>query len=826
MKSNDQNDGLPTQPTAIKDGEASKRILHTLRHFHLGNPAVRDQLESLEREFLPALLAPYRDTSRLRYDYPLFLYPADVDEGDREGGDLARPVSRFLVEAVASFAPTDGDARMLKDNLLRLEQALRQRLEDQDTPVAARPLLMEVSAAMLEQLALDEESNVRLQADLDRMLQAVPEEGQFLAYGRHPAIHLLIHVIRCRVIPRHALFQSEVQASIRGLQLLLDVEREKSDEAMEPAAVKESIGLSARLFDPEALSKVMDHSRGSIGMSPLRRQRVEGAMKTLRSYREEPTLVRFVHLEGLDSKALLGDIPGFEAVSSADPCVQAKELFDQEAARLAKIFAAVRIARLEIEDLYDESIHDPWFENFNWEAFSQQELLLVPAVIALETAQRVAGEAMPVFSRLLNSGRPVQILVRVLGHANPGRDTEEEPFAHFRTELGYLGIAHRQAVVCQTSAARHEHLLHQFTTALDTTRTGLHLINVGLRPTGQDLGLNGWLVAGAALEGRVHPFFQINPSAGDSFADRMDFIGNPQPERDWPIHLFSYRDESSEQVDVDLAFTFADYALLIPRLHRHFTPVPLVCESDSLVPIADYLAMPEEESAEQIPFVWAVSDQGELRQLAVTRTLVHACRDRLNFWHTLQEMAGVRSRYLELGIARAREEITAEAGVERQRLIEVHLQELEQERAEAAAGVMGRLTEMLMGMDLTGGAPRLPAAAPAAPVVSAAAAQPPESAVEPEPAPAIEEEDEPVVADPWIDSGLCTSCNDCLVINPQVFVYNDDNQAYIAGAGAGTFAQMVEAAEICPAKCIHPGQPLNPGEPGLEALIERAAPFN
>jgi pyruvate-ferredoxin/flavodoxin oxidoreductase len=36
----------------------------------------------------------------------------------------------------------------------------------------------------------------------------------------------------------------------------------------------------------------------------------------------------------------------------------------------------------------------------------------------------------------------------------------------------------------------------------------------------------------------------------------------------------------------------------------------------------------------------------------------------------------------------------------------------------------------------------------------------------------------------------------------------------------------VIGAEKCPAKCIHPGKPLNPDEPGLEALMDRAAPFN
>jgi pyruvate-ferredoxin/flavodoxin oxidoreductase len=62
-------------------------------------------------------------------------------------------------------------------------------------------------------------------------------------------------------------------------------------------------------------------------------------------------------------------------------------------------------------------------------------------------------------------------------------------------------------------------------------------------------------------------------------------------------------------------------------------------------------------------------------------------------------------------------------------------------------------------------------------------------------------------------------------INAHVFVYNEDKQAYIKDASAGTFDEIVRAAEKCPARCIHPGTPLNPNEPGLEGLIRRAAEF-
>ena len=80
--------------------------------------------------------------------------------------------------------------------------------------------------------------------------------------------------------------------------------------------------------------------------------------------------------------------------------------------------------------------------------------------------------------------------------------------------------------------------------------------------------------------------------------------------------------------------------------------------------------------------------------------------------------------------------------------------------------------------------------------------------------------------EPWIDTPLCTSCNDCLKVNALLFVYNEEKQALLGDPKKGTYAQLVQAAELCPAKCIHPGMPLNPDEPGLDALIQRAAPFN
>ncbi len=813
---------LPVIPPTVKDADATQQIMHTLRHFHLGNPSVKEKVQRVGSDFLPALLEPYRDVSRLRYDYPLFLFDAAQSEANPNPEQLAKPIAEVLSETVASFAPGGDSARILKDNLPWVERELRQKLVDVEGPVAASELVKAACDALVTHLKLDVENNAKLLDDTGKMLAALPANGHLLAYGRYPAIHLLVHSIRSRVIPRHAAFRGEIKLHIRELKDLLDVDWSKSADSKKPETLQGSIGGGSSFIDTSALSNVMaKKSQGSISMSAERRARIESALATLEEYQHSNTLVRFIHNGPLEGE-WLSSTEGFESVEDTDPCAAATRLFDEEAQRLARVFASARIARLEINGIYDAAIHDPFFANFDWETFSREELLLVPAVIALESANHVATDGMPSFSRLLSSGRPVQIFVRVLAHANPAASADEDPFQNYRTELGYLGISHRQAVVSQASAARHVNLLQRFGSALDATRTSLHLVNIGLRPTGQDLGLNAWLVAGAALEGRVHPAFSINPAAGDAFADRMDFSGNPQPEKDWPLHPFKYLDDTGVTVEQELAFTFADYALLIPRLHHHFAVVPNECDTDDLVPVAEFLQLPEERVHEHVPFIWAVGSGGILHRVIISRALIQACRDRLNFWHTLQEMAGVRNKHIDNAIAATRAEVEAQAATEKAAMQAEFEAELARVRAEAASEVMGKLTDVLLGMDFTSGAPR-PAFTSAA--AAKPAAVPAEEEVVEEAAAPVEEEEE-LIEEPWIDTPLCTSCNDCLAINPLMFVYNDTNMAVIGDLSAGTYKEMVEAAEICPSKCIHPGQPWNPSEPGLDELKERAAKFN
>ncbi len=815
---------LPVFPSPDPDAPAKKETLRLLRRFHLGGPAEAGDLE-LAGDALPALLSPFKDISKIRYEYPLFLYP----EVDGESEKLATPLATFLKEAVHGFAPGPDQARVLRDNLPRVEKFVRETLDTSTACVSANELLGQATRALQDELELDGTNRDKLQEDLDKLLASVPPGAGLLGFGEHAAVHLFLHAARHRITSRRRAFTFHVSQIVRQIRALLEVERHKAPEASDADTVEASVGeAGSRFIDPKAFAETMGTTSGSEPLAQERRERIEHCLEILEGFLkgEEIPLAILVH-DGSFSPHWLEGQTDYELQETTDPCLAATSLFDHKSAELSKVFRAVRVAELELSQSYDPHLHDPWFASFNWETFSPEELFLLPAVVAIDTADHIASRGLLSFSRLLRSGRSVQILVDVAPGQNPGAQPGEDPLASYRFELGYVGMSHRESFIAQTSIARPNHLLEGFIQALDTLRSGVHLLSTSSISGKDRPRLAPWLQSGAAIESRAHPAFRYNPEAGDSWAHCVDFSENPEPAEDWPAHPLKYRNggPEGEEQEVTVAFTYGDFALLCPTLKEHFRVVPDGLDIEDLLPLEAYLGLEPSAGLKRLPFVWGV-DEGRLRRLVVSRELVLACQDRLGYWHTLQALAGTRDEYAIKAAERAREEALAEASADRKKLEAAHQERLDKIREETAGEAMQRLTEVLMGMDLTNVVP-----SPVAAIPTTTTAAPIPSEAPPEEAPAesvgVEAEEEEVSFDePYIDSMLCTSCNDCMKFNPLTFVYNENKQALIGDAKAATFEQLVLAAEKCPARCIHPGKPLNPDEPNLDELIERAKPFN
>lgn len=461
-------------------------------------------------------------------------------------------------------------------------------------------------------------------------------------------------------------------------------------------------------------------------------------------------------------------------------CTAALAAWRRQLPEIVAFAKAIAMAELESEGEYQQARHDAFFDAFSADTLEEQDLALFPDVLVSVDRTTMGPAEQSALMEILSSSLPMKVLVRcddVLDEIAPG-DRRHRPGLSGR-QLAHMAIGLNNVYVLESPAS---HLFQVRERIIDgLTYHGAGLFSVFSGATGHTDGLPPYLVAAAALQSRVCPIFVYDPSAGSDWAARFNLDGNPQPDRDWPVGTFAYEDRDHQRLSTDVTFTLADFVACDHRYASHFARIPAERPADHLVPVADFIARGPAASGDAVPYTLLVDGANRLQRVLVDDRVIRETRRCLEVWKGLQELAGVHSSHAERLLARERAAREAEA------------------------------------------APAAPAPEPQAAVASVT----PGSAAGASTAPAVSTEPEPAAApgEPYIETPRCTSCNECRQINDRMFGYNENKQAFIANPDAGTFAELVEAAESCQVSIIHPGKPRNPNEPGLDELIARAEPF-
>jgi pyruvate-ferredoxin/flavodoxin oxidoreductase len=542
--------------------------------------------------------------------------------------------------------------------------------------------------------------------------------------------------------------------------------------------------------------------------------------------------------------------------------------------KMANGFTAVRRAKLLRDSAYDPEEHEPFFTRFDWRDFSDEEFGLCPPILSVGGDGAMFDIGFQNLSRLLASGKPIRVIVLdTQVYSNTGGQACTSGFtgqvsdmaaygkAHHgkeetRKEISLLGIAHRGAFVLQTSQALPSHLIGGVLKALQTRRPAL--INI-YTPCPVEHGLaDDWSLHAAkfALESRAFPFLTYDPDAGPSFSDCLDLDGNPDVEETWPKYELEYVDGEGAAQSLEVPLTVADWAATEGRFKKHFRPTPADFPEDELLPFHEYVSAAAEDREGRTPFIHVIDAQKHLERLLVSLEIVELAEDRLHFWSQLKEIAGLAVS--PAGHDLVEEELAAELEQKLEALREEYEAKLTRLRAAYPPLIARRLAEGLLKAngnstvtELLARAEAAPdlepirfdesalsglrAAPSVAPATSSAATAAPAATAEAAPAAAPQEvavaeeeeaEEEGLVLEPYIDTALCTSCDECININKKMFAYDENKQAYIKDPRAGTFRELVLAAEKCTARIIHPGTPLNPKEKNLDKWLKRAEPFS
>ncbi|CAN5618210.1 hypothetical protein BH23GEM9_BH23GEM9_33880 [soil metagenome] len=554
-------------------------------------------------------------------------------------------------------------------------------------------------------------------------------------------------------------------------------------------------------------------------------------------------------------------------------------IFEGHMRKMADNFVALRRAELLASGEYDEQRDEPFFSAFDWRQFNDVEFDLCPPVMAIGGDGAMLDIGFQNLSRLLASGKPIRVLVLdTQVYSNTGGQACTSGFTaqvadmsafgpaqrgkeETRKELALIAIAHRGAFVHQSSQASASHLMAGLIRGLRSRRPAVFSIYT---PCPVEHGLpDEWAPHSArlALESRAFPYLTFDPDAGSTFADCLSLEGNPSMDETWPSYRLDYEDDGGEHF-MELPLTIADWAATEARFKKHFREVPADRWNEDMVPFHEYVALAEDERDGKTAFIHAVRGDRRLRRLSVTPEIATLAEDRLLFWNQLRELAGlmlpesVRDVFADRLEAEFETRLKALTDDYEHRIAELKAYYPKAVARRMAEGLLRggngsrTITELLgqaaatPGLEPIGGSvltddplgaalsrpgaatltvPSIGANGGAAGAGGGAAAA---GAAVTATAPSAAAVDDDLVVEPYIDTERCTTCNECTNINSKLFAYDDNKQAYIRDARAGTFAQIVMAAEKCPAELIHPGTPLNPKEKDLAKWIERAKPFN
>ena len=667
-----------------------------------------------------------------------------------------------IVDGVVHEVAREEDGERLTRHLLRLEQEIRVLVAE-----GASGLLSALWKKAAGRLAA--RGDDLLKDSLNRASAALKVDGKVVDCGSSVPAELIKHGWASVQEKKARKFREDLARLTQRLSDILQVDRARSQAGQNAESLKASVGSShGDDFDFQAMSSLLTKASPQGTLPESRRGRIASLLSVLKSQR----FFAAQHGAGEETHSFV-----FES------CTAALAAYRERLPKAIELAKAVAIADLDIEGDYHEAKHDVFFKEFDAAGLDERDLAMFPDYLVLISAEKLQGVENDKLMEILSAGLPFKILVQTndLLEASPQGDPHRAIGVRSK-QLTSMALGLNDVYVLQTSGSNLFQVRERILRGL--AFAGPALFNVFSGASGRTGDLPPYLSAAAAMESRVFPAFAYDPSAGANWAARFYLEGNPQVDRDWPVLSFTYEDAEHQSISQDLAFTLVDFVASDPRYARHFARVPQAKWSSSMVPVSEYLAGDTHNLSAKIPCLLMVDRNNVLHKVIVDDKLIQEARRCREMWRSLQELGGIHNSHAERLLARERKV----------------WEERQQHEVAAAPKPLAAA----------------PAATPAAPAAAPAAAAMP-AAAEPEPAKSSDEA--------YIETPRCTSCDECTQINNVMFSYDANKQASIVNPDAGTYRQLVEAAESCQVSIIHPGKPRNPNEAGLDELIKRAEPF-
>ncbi len=679
-------------------------------------------------------------------------------------GEFAQSLCGLIDDALTRAA-RGSDGERVRKHALRMEQEIRSAAAGGAS--GSFSALWSKAASKLSQGA-----DKAFEDSVRRTRAAIKVDGAVVDCNAALPSCMLQHAWAAVQRSKAATFRKNIDRLVLKLSDILKADFERSDAGRSAKHLQAAVGTGFDdTFDFAAMSRLLSRALPKNEFPQSRRKRIDDLLATLNAQ-------QFIPPSGAAGKSA-GRKPYSFLFSS---CAEALTAFRQRGAGLLALARGIAMAELEISGQYSEARHDELFAQFGANGLDPQDLAQFPDYLVCINAATMDAPEHAQLMEILSSGLPIKVLLQIDDILEQSPHGEGSLTAGLRSrQIANMAIGLNEVYVLQSSSSNLLRSRERILRGLNYRGPALFSVFSGAGAKAS--GLPPYLMAAAAMESRAFPAFSYDPSAGPDWASRFCLDANSQLDLDWPLQTFTYEDEQHQRVSEELAFTLVDFVASDRRYARHLARVPKEKWNGSMITVDESLRRERRGLPDKVPGLLMVDADNVLQKVIVDERLIREARRCREMWHSLQELGGIHNSHAEKLLAR---EKTAW-----------------EERLQASAAAQT-------------------ASAPSAPTTAAVAAAPAPAAAASAP---VEQEPERSPDEAYIETARCSTCNECTTLNNKMFAYDANQQAYIKDINAGTYAQLVEAAESCQVSVIHPGKPRNPKEPGLEELQKRAELF-
>ena len=808
--------GLPFEPpnsTGLEGKETADETLRQLLTFFFYGPESTDGgTQSHEDLPGPALLYQYRDLSKIRHDYPGCLNEAGTDSA-------VLTLAVVIDELIAKLTDGSDAGQVMTQHIYQLESEIR-ALADNDYDAGFLSLWDQVAKKLQSSPKLHKDKKEILRKNLDTARGKLEVDYELIGCDAEAPVRMLSTLMVFHWQKHCEQWREQLESLVRQLQDILSVDFEYSMKAKSPDYLQKATSTDDINF--EAMASIMATDRLAKPLEKPRSERIQTILTTLLKIKPLFTSQTFTG-EG-------GKEPPFSIRLIFEDCSSAIGAHHSRMHIMTEFFKAVSIARLEVENRYREELHNDFFSTFNISKLTSDELALCPPVLLRLSSNSLKQGNIVELLEILGSGMPIKILLLV-DELYKCRQEAGPSVIHidWPVRLANMAMGLNQSFVFQASISRLPFLHRGLLDGLEYAGPALFSVYTGKMETRSTLP--AYLAAAAAVESRAFPLFSFNPGRGQTQAERMDVSGNSLSDQEWPVESFNYKTANNEEATTELTFTLADHLLCDQRFASQFRCMPTEFWHENMLPLHQYLDLDEEATQTHIPYLLTVDIEGQIGKVIMARAIVELARQCSSSWRSLQESGGINNSFAMNLIAEQKDKLVAEMQQQVEVIEAKNTEQLDQHIGKLTEEIVQRIVAQLF-RDSAGSVDMLArtTAVPPAQAKPGPAVAPAEQSIPTEEAAiAGEEEDEEdglwAFDDPYIDTPLCTSCDECTNLNGQIFAYDENKQAYINDATAGPYKDIVRSAELCPVKIIHPGKPKNPSEANLDDLLNRTAPF-